>query len=176
MRLILCLTAALTCCALLVPDKARGEDFSLTNINFEPHHEADTYEFAYEEFEKRMRKREINYNPHEAAIYDFEDDFLMRIPFSTEARNLYEYAKGDKDLLIKGLRGDVRNKGIRYTIPTLIPIMKHAETTLHAGETNRLSFESNVIPFRGPVKGFTLKGAVEENKARIFARYKIDLN
>jgi hypothetical protein len=110
---------------------------------------------------------------------NFKDRVLSKIPYSEEMEYAWDIVDGDIDLLsVQGLRGDRRNKGLRYTTDSLpfIGSVDGMEFQFKAGDTNEFSFKSDVTPFVGRVDGLSYKAYTNTDNSAIYARYTISLD
>lgn len=103
---------------------------------------------------------------------DLDEKILAMVPHGQKMKKLWKIVDGDVDLHFVGLRGDRRNKGLKYTTNSmpLLGEIRGTEFKFSAGEEMKFGFESNRIPFAGEVEGFQFKGSVGDD-AKISARY-----
>lgn len=121
-----------------------------------------------------LREKDVKYKPK--GEKPMEEKIMAMIPYSKQAKYLWNVADGDIDLMgVRGLRGDRGNKGITYSthyVP-LVGEMESVEFRFDAGEDMEFIFESGHIPFAGELEGFNFKASVKEDNSRVFARYTI---
>lgn len=108
----------------------------------------------------------------------FKQKVMDKIPYSENAKHLWDVVDGDVDLHFVGLRGDRRNQGLKYTTDTLpfVGQVDGMKLEFKAGGNNGLFFKSDKMPFIGRVKGLNYKGAISDGNNAFFARYTIALD
>lgn len=108
----------------------------------------------------------------------FKQKVMDEIPYSEDIKYMWDIVDGDIDLYVTGLRGDRRNKGLKYTTDTmpLIGKIDGMELQFKAGNKNGLFFKSDKMPFIGHIKGLSYKGAISNKDTALFARYTIALD
>lgn len=108
----------------------------------------------------------------------FEDKILDKIPHGSKFKQMWNIVDGDVDLHFTGLRADRSNRGLSYSLynQSFIGDMNDIEIEFSAGQENKVSFKTQMVPFLGKLEGFSLKGSAGMKDSNLFARYTVPLD